>query len=324
MTTADKKRIYLLVLSLALGLVSCTNWVQVLETHSYEVVYDGNANIVLLFESTEHNIYRKALEIDDGSIRITDIQEIQTPNDSLVKSLCAFNGIWISTIATPLGSSPTLLFNTPEASRSNIIYYYSDTSKDWTQIESADGFTKCKVFNNKNVVFWSAKEIFVFDEKISKKFYNMNWDIEDIASDKDGNLWVATSRGEIYKQSKNGWEFIDILATDSKISIFIDKNGNLWVASNDRYIYRYTPINFIKEKVFESDLGWRQLFFEDKNGELWLSTNNNLFVQSRDGFYKFQLPFSTDVVTSIFITNNNFLMVDNENGLFYFDLESQQ
>lgn len=327
MIFTNKSGKYILLLAFSFGFMSCANWDWALDTEDYTVAYDGHNNSIYLYDSLDYWIYMKAVEIKDDSIKINDIQKIRTPEDSSIKWFCVFNGIWISSIDTPLPvPTPSIsLFTKPEHRLPYIIYYYSLSSNTWFQIESNKDFFRCKTFDNQKVIFWSENEILIFDEKLNKKTYSPKLEVYDIAISKDGSLWVATPYGEIYNQVNGTWEFIDVIATDYKYntSIFIDKDDNLWVASNDKYIYRYSAINFKKEKIFESGLGWGQNFFEDKDGRIWLITNEKLFIQGKDGFQEFSLPFTTDVITSFFITNDNFLMIDTENGLYYLDLNEQ-
>jgi ligand-binding sensor domain-containing protein len=58
-----------------------------------------------------------------------------------------------------------------------------------------------------------------------------DWVVNEIFSDKKGNLWIATESNGIYEFSNNNWENISIengLPDNNVSAIFEDKNGNKW------------------------------------------------------------------------------------------------
>lgn len=318
MATSSKLKIFILMFIYSISLTSCINqfnWKKI-SAASFRTIYDSDTNSVFLFDTHDSLIYKKNLE-ENVEIKPNDIIEIQPPNAVNITSLCTFNGIWVTGFASI--SVPTPLFNAPEPLVPNIIYYSSKATQEWTQIETSDQLIRCKVLNKKAIVFWTDNKVYLFDQELNKKTYHTNWRIEDVTIDKESNLWVATSSGEVYMHSKEDWNLIDVLITDSNLNIFIDKNNSLWVASNNQYLYHYSS-DFKKETVFTGDLGWTQEFFEDKDGGLWLSTNSKLFLQKRDEFSELPLPYNTSIITSSFFTNDNHLMISTEDGLFYLDI----
>ncbi len=111
--------------------------------------------------------------------------------------------------------------------------------------------------------------------------------IQDIAEDRNGNIWVASMGSGVYVYSPQTGKVKrfcvngkgNSISSNSVSSVSFDHNGNPWFATDRGGICRYD----MKTKRFESfssgnflpdDVTYKML--EDKNGNLWFGTNHGL------------------------------------------------
>jgi len=69
-------------------------------------------------------------------------------------------------------------------------------------------------------------------------------DVRAIFEDTNKNIWVGTNRGGLYKydESKDVFEYIDILGKRDIRAIVQDKQGNFWMATYGDGILKYNPL----------------------------------------------------------------------------------
>ncbi len=109
--------------------------------------------------------------------------------------------------------------------------------------------------------------------------------IDDIITDPQGRLWVATQTNGVFRQTgQDSWhnyshrQQTDI-ASDRAINLAVDAEGGIWVATEGGGIYRHDatrdrlqpvslPLQPIVNTVFQ--------MVEDHNQTLWMSTNNGI------------------------------------------------
>ncbi len=99
--------------------------------------------------------------------------------------------------------------------------------------------------------------------------------------DKEGNAWIATSRGGLIKLSESKFYTISTrhgLAHDTVNAIMRAKNGDYWIGT-DRGISIYNDGNFLDNPLLEklSKIRIRHII-QDSTGKIWLCTYSKLGV----------------------------------------------
>lgn len=140
----------------------------------------------------------------------------------------------------------------------------------------------------------------------------------DFASDREGNLWIATEDG-LYKYKddreiahytvKNG------LRNDKIITIHFDLEHNLWMGTYDG-ISQFKDGKFINfSEVENSPKGFVRAIYEDANGVLWFGTYGDGLVRYKDGkFFNYRVEhglFNNGVFAILEDNRGNFWMSSN-------------
>jgi hypothetical protein len=237
--------------------------------------------------------------------------------------MCASSGVWVSSFIHDF-SQPAFEAGPPVLLT---IYRYASNTKSWQLLSVTTGVSTCKPLKDGGVVFWGQNEIIRFDSTHIQPQYvstNADWWILHVADDLEGNLWMSTVNGEIYRQTQSTWILVDTFAPRSHPNLFIDNDGNLWVGVEDKYIYKYSAVNSapFKEKMFESSLGMGQDFFQDNSGAIWVVTSDRLLAQKEGQFQDVVLPPQTTYINFGFYDSEmNTLFVSTVKGIFALDLD---
>lgn len=295
-------------------------WVQVSDVPFDKVRYDHITDTIWLADWQEKAVYRLARPNNDRDFG--NAERIATMNDSWITDICASNGVWVSSFVFSMPSKP--IFN-PEPPIPNTISRYTDETESWQTVGVTDQIAPCKPLKDGGVVFWSQNELMRFNTTNTQPQYiKTDWEISYVTDDLDGNLWVSTATGEIYRQTQNAWVLVDKLSSDSYPKLFVDNSGNLWVAGGNRYIYKFSTSNsaFSQEKILESSLGMWQDFFQDNGGTIWLATSDRLLAQKDGQFQEVGLPPDSKLLQFGFFDNEtNTLFVSTEKGVFALNLD---
>lgn len=110
---------------------------------------------------------------------------------------------------------------------------------------------------------------------------------QDIAEDKNGDLWIATMGSGVYRFSPKTGRYVQYegkaggngLQTNSVSSISFDHKGNLWFATDRGGICQYNLATkrfstYSKKDLLPDDVTYKIL--EDKHNNLWFGTNHGL------------------------------------------------
>lgn len=140
----------------------------------------------------------------------------------------------------------------------------------------------------------------------------------DFASDRAGNLWIATEEG-LFKYSDDReialYTIKDGLRNDKIITIHIDRNGNLWLGTYDG-ISQFKDGRFINfADVENSPKGFVRVIYEDAEGVLWFGTYGDGLVRYKDGrFFNYRVEdglFNNGVFAILEDSRGNFWMSSN-------------
>jgi hypothetical protein len=303
-------------------LVSCsanTSWVKISNGAFDKIEYDRNSQSIWMINSVENIVYKLVRPVDD--INFGPPEKIDTPDGYFMSDACASGGLWTSSFyfssTNPLGE--------PEPLLAKKIFRYMDDEKSWQTVGETPNIATCKSLMNGDVLFVSRNEIVRFLPSDSQsQLLETTWAIYDYVDDLDGNVWITTTEGQIYKLVSGSWQYIDDLPADTGVKLFVDNRGNLWTVSQNKYVHKYDYSDpSVPHKVFESSLGWRQDFFQDENGTIWLVTSDRLFKNVNGQFEEVGIPPRSDILHFGFYDNEtNALFVSTENGVFFLDLDT--
>ena len=141
----------------------------------------------------------------------------------------------------------------------------------------------------------------------------------DFASDKSGNVWVATENG-LFKFNQNDEEIAhytikDGLPNDKIITIHFDRNENLWLGTFDGLIQMKDGKFFNFAEVENSPKGFVRAIYEDVDGVMWFGTYGDGLVRYKDGkFFNYRVEhglFNNGVFAILEDDNANFWMSSN-------------
>lgn len=146
-------------------------------------------------------------------------------------------------------------------------------------------------------------------------------DVEAIAADKDGDIWIGTKLGNIilYDTKKN--EFIEKaseigMTGDAILNILIDNYGHIWISTNKR-IVEYNPDNSASQYYSLSDgvlvnSFSQESYFKSRSGKIYFGGNKGISVfQSSNKLSETpskKKAYVTDIKInnkSVFESNNN-------------------
>lgn len=140
----------------------------------------------------------------------------------------------------------------------------------------------------------------------------------DFASDREGNIWIATEEG-LYKykddQEIAHYTTKDGLQNDKIITIHFDRNRNLWLGTFDG-LSQFKDGKFINfGEVENSPKGFVRAIYEDADGTLWFGTYGDGLVRLRDGkFFNYRVEhglFNNGVFAILEDNRGNFWMSSN-------------
>ncbi|MFS6537223.1 diguanylate cyclase [Idiomarina loihiensis] len=134
----------------------------------------------------------------------------------------------------------------------------------------------------------------------------------------DGSVYVAGNRGGIARFYDGHWQTLQS-APPFVNDLAIDRNCNLWVSTSTLGILVYKNNERIAQFTTEHGLDSMFIFdsFVDSDGNLWAATNKGLQVK-KAGKSKF-IDITTipeDVIITLFELNDNRLLVGTEKGLY--------
>jgi ligand-binding sensor domain-containing protein len=185
--------------------------------------------------------------------------------------------------------------------------------------------------------FWNG------DKEITRSSF-----IHDIAAEKNGNLWIGTTRdGLVYYNRENG-NFTYALRNNDKITgidntnvnkVFIDKSGTIWVGTYKTGLFKskqsYSFYNY--ETIINPDDSSKNDYIveirecSDGNIVLGLDGNGIAFFEPETETFKFfknrnndPHSLSSDHVNSIYVDNDSIIWIGTSLGLNRFNTRTQK
>lgn len=136
----------------------------------------------------------------------------------------------------------------------------------------------------------------------------------DFASDRGGNVWIATSEG-LYKYKDDTqiahYTARDGLPNDTIITVHVDRSGDLWLGTFDG-LARFSGGSFTNYNLEpDSPKGFVRAIYEDPEGVLWFGTYGDGLVRYKDGrFFNFRVEHGL-------FNNGVFAILDDGLGSFW-------
>lgn len=132
--------------------------------------------------------------------------------------------------------------------------------------------------------------------------------INAIAEDLNGNIWVATANGVA---KIVGQELVEIKEMSGKrfSSIYADRKGTIWMAASDG-LWKSDGTTFDKTPAYNADIVTS--INEDKKGNIWLGTENK-------GIIKFDgNEFTPLLIPNTHIAKNITRIIEDKNGVLWY------
>jgi len=120
----------------------------------------------------------------------------------------------------------------------------------------------------------------------------------------DGELWIISSEGKLYK-TVNG-KIEEIFNESSEFEyIYQDKNENIWLGTRKKGILLFNPENSVFQNAIkgkEIEKSWVKSIFEDSDNNLWVGTyGKGLFrIKKLDRVYNVSKPLPLKILNDIF------------------------
>ena len=159
--------------------------------------------------------------------------------------------------------------------------------------------------------------------------------VEQIVKDKDGFLWIATSKGLNRYDGTNCIQFKhdpnnpNSISADYVRALFIEENDNIWVGTKggglnyfERSTGKFTSFRHVDNNPSSLSNNEVLSVFRDSKSRLWVGTENGLNLMNEiDGTFKVFLPNATNAVAlpskavlKIFEDSKGLLWIGNWDG----------
>jgi signal transduction histidine kinase/ligand-binding sensor domain-containing protein len=150
-----------------------------------------------------------------------------------------------------------------------------------------------------------------------------NLNVNDIAQDSVGYIWLATERGLDRLDGYQNHAYFDSnssLSSSAMKKVYVNKSGVVYIFSalNDIYIYDRKVNNFIFIKNVSVDK-WTTGITEDKSGTIWYGTGTGLYkidAKSRTT-HMVRIPLLMGPVADVEDSDNDLLWISMKNGKAY-------
>lgn len=306
---------FLLTLFLIVVLTACDLVLEKYYHRITRIAYD-------LVSYDSRNLELWMTDITEGKLNIYLVEKgkptkdsaIYLPENTAVWQLCSgFGAIWIET-------------SNPSDNGSFVLYKVTTENRRLEEKLRTDEALGCKVFAEQ-IVFWGANNIFIVgDNQMLETRIDVvsESSIRDVAIDDSDTFWLSTVDGRVYRQGQVGWQLWDQLPGDP--ALFFDDNGGLWAATHEG-VYQYPKILdqtiLVRKEIVKKDLGFTRELIEDSHRRIWVIGSNVFFAIYIDSGQILEIfpPNSSTLFRFGGIdTENEFMFISTENGVYRFDL----
>lgn len=157
----------------------------------------------------------------------------------------------------------------------------------------------------------------MYSVEVSSDDSHLFQDINDIATDNNGNMWAAVSSGALIKYSKEGWKLIKKV---EKISCFaVDEKNNLWIGA-DKELMLFNGKEWINYNNFRN--GAIKEIKMDLSGNACILTSNALLSFDGNTFEEIKdskKMLSNKKVNCFVVDKRNYFFIGTDAGLFFYD-----
>lgn len=231
-----------------------------------------------------------------------------------------------------IGSADEFFVDIIKEENNSLLFFSYESVKRLTQrgITSAETYKKIPRKQLSAVLIDSRGSIWVGDNRgklwiynkalgVKSLFNNAENHIVNLFEDKDGCIWVSTSKG-LFKYEGSKLNPVKTAKDDFKqifLYSFEDKEGNQWACTVDGVI-----------KIMKAELSQNNSFqeiklknvkeiLEDQKGQLWFGTNYGLFNYINDKLTKYPLPSDPKVnrINSILQSADETIWIATDGGL---------
>ena len=127
---------------------------------------------------------------------------------------------------------------------------------------------------------YDGANLTVFNADKRNEYRIPDSEIKDIAEDLDGNLFVATSDGNVLRWSSHSSSFVPITATESNtetkaVRLLLSENGSIWLLNRDQ-LRLYDAVSddvskWIADLEVPNIIGTPRDIVEDTSGDIWVA-----------------------------------------------------
>ncbi len=173
-----------------------------------------------------------------------------------------------------------------------------------------------------------------------KCFKDLDGDIEDLAEDENGNIWMVAGSEGLFKIStldKPAENYISP-TTDNSQKLYCvtpDRNNNLWIGTRDGLLKFNTKTNTYQDLRAMYGTGYqiRKILFEENNNRILLSTTDGMKIidletglmkEYKHDKYNSNSVNGNNIIHIIEYNQENYLLGIDGGGLDYFDTKTDK
>ncbi|MCM4166545.1 hypothetical protein KCTC52924_03481 [Arenibacter antarcticus] len=154
----------------------------------------------------------------------------------------------------------------------------------------------------------------------------------DLFQDNNGVVWIASSRGDVFKYQESTFTQVNLQNNNTYINaISMDKNDQLWIGTNGNGLFKYntkdnTTLHYTTSNNSRSNSISNNIILDvlvDKDNNIWLGTDGgglNLYQPDENKFYTFKqntytnFPIADNTILSIYQGTNNIIWIGTVHG----------
>lgn len=205
-------------------------------------------------------------------------------------------------------------YNTPELINNSFTHIYED--KEGVIWSSSSG-------NGVATINGNQVKVYNTDHGLPSNF------VEEVVQDQDKRLWVATSKGLVYKENNRfvNNEVPDPLKTLTLKSIDCDEKNHLWIATIENGVYELYRGKVLNHYTTDNGLLSNNInYVNTKNGHVWIGSGSglNTIAMGRVIGTTIEDGLPNNMITSSYFDNQHQLWVGSYAGFCRISLDGYQ